>query len=343
MTARELEAEPVKKSRRAIIAGALGGVGAWALAGIGGKASPVRAEGQAVVVGGEYTDASSVTAITNPSNDEDVIKGISNGAGRGVYGKSGSGNGVYGESSTAGSGVTGASVSGTGVAAFSTNGSAMTASSGGGKGLDAQGTVTGVQGSSTDGIGISAHSSTGFGLTASSTSNIGIVANSTSNEAIHALATGTDKAAVVAWNRGETSALMAVSAVALDASLPATKAKTGVFGYSAIDKVSKGIFGESPAGTGVYGTSATGYAFRGNGRVKFEKVSGVASIAAGSTSKTVSPGVDVTASSFVLLSPRANLGGRDLWFTVDAAANTFKIHMSASRGASTPIGWLLIG
>jgi hypothetical protein len=45
----------------------------------------------------------------------------------------------------------------------------------------------------------------------------------------------------------------------------------------------------------------------------------------------------------VLLSPKANLGGRDLWFTTNATANTFTIRMSSARTSSTPVAWLLLG
>jgi hypothetical protein len=42
-------------------------------------------------------------------------------------------------------------------------------------------------------------------------------------------------------------------------SVPASKAKTGVYGYASNDSSSRGVTGESPAGIGVYGVSSTGY------------------------------------------------------------------------------------
>jgi len=77
--------------------------------------------------------------------------------------------------------------------------------------------------------------------------------------------------------------------------------------------------------------------------VKFEKVSGVATIPAGSTGVTVSPNVNVTSGSFVLLTPKANIGSRGLWFTTNASADTFRIHMSSTRSANTKVAWLLLG
>lgn len=329
MTAQDTAIETItRKSRRAVIAGALGGIGAWALAGVG-KASPVHAEGQAVVVGGEYTDASSVTYIKNSSNDEVVIKGES----------AANGSGVYGQSAT-GSGVTAVSTSGFGLNALSTNGTGIRAF-GGGIAVDAQGTTIGVQGSGTT-IGIAGTSDTGIGISAHSNHGIALAASTSDDEAVHGLSTATGKAAVVGWNRGQSTGVMGVSNASADLTLPDARGTTGVFGYSAINTSSKGVNGQSTAGTGIYGAATSGYAIRGSGRVRFEKVSGVATIGAGSKAKTISPGVNVTSSSFVLLSPRASLGGRDLWFTVDASANTITIHISSARSSGTPVGWLLL-
>jgi hypothetical protein len=44
----------------------------------------------------------------------------------------------------------------------------------------------------------------------------------------------------------------------------------------------------------------------------------------------------------VLLTPRGSLGGRDLWYTVDADANTFRIRISRSMAGALKVGWLLI-
>lgn len=113
-----------------------------------------------------------------------------------------------------------------------------------------------------------------------------------------------------------------------------------------------GIFGTTAAGAGVHGQSDTGVggSFHSNsgnalwtsGRLHLEKVSGVATIAAGNTSRLVTPGTNLTAASFLLLTPRGNLGGRDLWYTVDAGANTFRIRISRSRSRPLKVGWLLI-
>jgi hypothetical protein len=105
-----------------------------------------------------------------------------------------------------------------------------------------------------------------------------------------------------------------------------------------------GVYGHSssPAGVGVYATNLGGVAFQTAGRTKLS-TSGVARISAGSTSKTITPGVNVTANSFVLLTPKANLGTRALWFTTNATADTFAIHISSSRSSATKVAWLLLG
>jgi hypothetical protein len=131
------------------------------------------------------------------------------------------------------------------------------------------------------------------------------------------------------------------------------KPKTGVYGQATQDFGSRGVWGRSNAGRGVYGQATTGvglygsagsgYALRTNGRIKMDKVSGVANIPEGANGVTVSPGVNVTASSFVLLTPRSNLGGRDLWFIPNESANTFTIRISSPRSGHTKIAWLLLG
>jgi hypothetical protein len=137
-------------------------------------------------------------------------------------------------------------------------------------------------------------------------------------------------------------------------SQPGPKPKAGVYGESKTDAASRGVWGASATGAGVRGdatsgiavegqaSSAGGYAFRGSGRVRFDKVCGVASLAAGTTSKVITPGTDVTADSFVLLTPGADIGSRRLWFTKNTSANTITIRLSSSRTSSTAISWLLL-
>jgi hypothetical protein len=103
-----------------------------------------------------------------------------------------------------------------------------------------------------------------------------------------------------------------------------------------------GLWGSSPGGSGVKATTTSGYALQTLGRLNIG-TSGIATIPGGATSFTVSPGVDITTASFVLLTARSNLGGRDLWVVMDESANTFRIRMSSSRAGATKVGWLLLG
>jgi hypothetical protein len=143
------------------------------------------------------------------------------------------------------------------------------------------------------------------------------------------------------WSGGNSSGLIGYSNDGAGV-LPAAKAKTGVFGYAAQDATSRGVWGQSSGGIGVYGQSTTGVALQAAGRTKLS-TSGAATINAGSSSKVITPGVNVTSSSFVLLTASANIGTRALWFTTDASGNKFTIHMSSSRSSSTKVAWLLLG
>ena len=122
----------------------------------------------------------------------------------------------------------------------------------------------------------------------------------------------------------------------------------GVFGQSG----DRGVFGLSETGSGVVGTSGSGtgvvaasdsIGLRVVGRIVIDQVSGVATIPAGSRSRTVDPGVSIVAASRVLLTPMANLGSRALWVTMNASADTFTIRLGSSRSSSTKIAWLLVG
>jgi hypothetical protein len=204
------------RSRRALLAGALGGLGAWAASAVG-RAGPVRAEGENIVVGGEYVTASSRTFLRNVLNNNRVFEASSEGAGIAVLGSSTGSVGIYGTSD----------------------------------------------------------------------------------------------------------------------------ASSGVYG-SGNSAGATGVHGFSFSGTALRGTSSTGFALRTSGRLDLG-TSGVATIAAGSTGKTVNPGVNVTSGTFVLLTPRTNIGGRSLWFTTNASANTFRIRMSSARSSNTKVAWLLLG
>jgi len=198
---------PSTSSRRSVLAAAVGGVAGAFLASLG-RAAPALAEGQAIVVGGEYTDATSLTKIQNSTDSTNVFEARSSFGGSAVTAVSVSGNGIYAQTNSS--------------------------------------------------MAVGAYASTG----------------------------------------------------------------TALFGAC---------------------SDPTGYSLNTEGgRIFFEDVSGVATIPAGTKSVIVSLVVDIDASAFVLLTPGVNVGGRSLWCTIDAVANSITIRMSSTRSSATKIGWLLL-
>jgi hypothetical protein len=92
--------EETSKSRRSVLAAAAGAVGAVALQAFG-RPTPALAEGETVVVGGEYTTATSVTKITSTA---DIVvmearNGSAGSAGVGLRAHSNNGTAIQASSS----------------------------------------------------------------------------------------------------------------------------------------------------------------------------------------------------------------------------------------------------
>jgi hypothetical protein len=226
--------EPKSPSRRALLAGALGGIGAWAAAAIG-RASPVRADGTAIATGGEYTDALTPTGIVNNTNNANVFYAASDLGGIGVSGSSNTNAGVYGSSSSS-----------TGVKGFSS-------------------TNLGVYGTSTSGNGVIGDSSSGVGVGGTSNTNVGVYGTSNSNVGVFGASGAIDQAGSQGVSVGNSTGVQGYSGSSLPA--PAAKAKTGVYGYAAQDAFARGVTGESTSGIGVYGIATTGYGVYSAGKV----------------------------------------------------------------------------
>jgi hypothetical protein len=296
------------RTRRTVIAGAIGGTVAVAASAFG-WVDPVLAGSDGDVVLGAENTAHDVTAITNVEFGTALA-------------------------------VTGSMV-----------------------GIEAHGDgATGVYGISTGAMGVWGHSSSSHGVYGDSNTSYGVYGQT------HAV----DRAATLGCSLGNGTGVQGHSGGV--PGLPVGKAKTGVFGYAAQDATATGVRGESttgrgvvgvassgigvrahaPTGTGAYVTTTTGtgvyvtattsgYALRTSGRVKVEKASGVATIPATKSTVVVTPGLDVTTTSFVLLTPRADIGTRRLWYTTDATANTITIRVSSAVTTSLAVGWLLLG
>jgi len=189
-----VEVQSTTPSRRALLAGVLGGAGAWMATALG-RATQVRAgvDGD-VVLGGDNVSPETTSITKNGAGD---VFATHSDTGDCINGYAGSSTAVYG-TSLSGTGTFGGSTSGIGLYGF-TSTSAKPASYG-----QSAGNGTGVLGHSNNGV------------------------------------------APIP---------------------PAAKPKTGVFGYAAQDTSARGVWGESPAGIGLYGRTTTGFAGYFQGKV----------------------------------------------------------------------------
>jgi len=262
------------RSRRAMLIGALGGIGA-VIAGAVGRASPARAEGEAMVVGGDYNDATSATILTNSTNTATVFLAQSTANGVGVYGYSSTNIAVKGESGSS-IGVDGISTSSSGVQGLSTSGRGVVGSSSSGFGVYGQsGSTTGVAGNSTDGFGmigvgnssqaggVKGVSSDGFGVWGNATNGTGLYGDSSGGTGIYGRTGSPDRAALRTRNAGNGPGVVGVSG---DVD-PVGPVHTGVYGYAQQDNASRGVWGTSTAGHGIHGESDSGWAGYFDGRV----------------------------------------------------------------------------
>jgi hypothetical protein len=100
---------------------------------------------------------------------------------------------------------------------------------------------------------------------------------------------------------------------------------------------------EGSGAIGVKAESTTGYAIETTaGAVRFAGISGVAEIPAESTTFTVKVPVTVGSTTLVFLTPEANLGNKDLWYTKPGSGDSFVIHLSGKRSKDTRVAWLVI-
>jgi len=110
----------------------------------------------------------------------------------------------------------------------------------------------------------------------------------------------------------------------------------------AVTGIAVSAFGNSSGATAIRAEAAPfAIAIEAHGPVKLS-TSGVATIPANQTSVTFAAGADITADSFLLLTPKVNIAGRTLWFTTDAIQNTVTIRMNRSRTKATGVSWLLL-
>ena len=121
-------------------------------------------------------------------------------------------------------------------------------------------------------------------------------------------------------------------------------------GYGVRGVVSSGIgaSGYATTGTAVLATSANpkvGTALQAIGKVKFDKSVGIATIAVGTSSATVTPGIDLTATSAVVATLQGGAGGTTSvrCVTVNATADTFTIYLTANATVAVKVAWHVFG
>jgi hypothetical protein len=256
MTA-SLQPESKSPSRRALLAGALGGLGALAAGAFGRPARARAADGGNLIIG-QINDATTETSLSNNTTGADTLtlgahgggnalNAGTNGSGYGVYATSGSGAavfghcggsgtsyGVYAESGgTSGAGVFGSAYSQTG----GTIGVHGSAASPDGIGVQGDGDFYGVNGVSGSGIGARGHSDASYG----------VIGRSGGSAVAGVLGRGLVNAAGVYGASGPTS-------------VPNPPTKTGVYGYAAQDSAAKGVWGDTTSGHGVHGSATSGFA-----------------------------------------------------------------------------------
>jgi hypothetical protein len=340
---------PVTRQRRAFLAAGLGAIAAT-IANALGRPSPAAAANAVLEVNNPVTGT---TSFENNSTNATVFIGSSLTAGTGVHGYSTNGTGVRAQSES-GYGVYATSSSYAAVGGLSTSG-------------------VGVTGDSDSQFGVSGHSLSNHGVRGSSQGKFGVIGvNGIGNSVGVVGASGhndtpTDwwaATAVVGFTKnvanqrgvlGQTIDGTGVHGHVGDGVPAAPVQKAGVYGRCDLDAASYGVFGYSAAGTGSRGstgsgtgvlgvaTTAAGFGLRSIGRLSFQKASGVATIAAGTSSVTVTPGTDVVASTFVIVTPQGNPGGRQAWATTDATANTITIYVSSAVAANLKVAWLALG
>ena len=358
--------EPVSpRTRRSLLAAALAAGAATVVSAIGRPLAAQAADGETVVVGGEYT-ASSVTffdtgatgqtALWGASTNSVGVRGAST-SGIGIHGVSTSGYGVFGSNLAADrAGVLGqAQGNSTGVLGYS--GAALVpaaspltgvygyADQDGGavgvKGVSLGADGIGVQGVSASFLGVYGVSTSSSGVYGKSTSGIGAMGEGVSSNGVYGYSGATDQAAVLGRAAGDSTGIHGHSGVSEPTTAPAN---TGVYGYAAQDATAVGVRGESMAGTGVRATATTGTALDVAGKARFSR-SGKALIAKTKTYVDITVAGGLTASSVVhatLQTYRAGVAIAAVRLNYPVAGKA-RIYLTkvASTTAATAVGWFV--
>jgi hypothetical protein len=318
------------RSRRALLVGTVGGMAAFAAQAL---ARPAPAEAAATSL-----------AYTNNEDDKTVLKAQS--VVQSGFPSSGDGIGVLGMSDSS-YGVYGGSHSSVGVFAASDLNVGIYAGTGGTSGI-----ASGVYGTSHSTAGVygqsgasfvGAPAKTGvFGYAAQDSASLGVFGQSTDGTGVRGQS---DTHAGVYGSSGSGA--------------PAVGLKVGVYGwgpvtsglvpsYGVIGKSASalgiGVLGSCDAGVGVSAASKTGFALYAGGRVQF-KTSGLGTIAAGSPSAVVTPGVPIGDGTRILVTLHGDAGGATVLKRVskNTTAGNFKVILTANSANPCAFSWFVIG
>jgi hypothetical protein len=296
------------RSRRAILAGALGGAGALVAAAIGRAAPVSAATGDNAVLGQDNT-ADAPTAVISSQSVTDGITGTA------LEGDSAMGIGVLGVSDAPGSGRS------TGVVGLTGGEAALDPN----LNTDSVG-VYGFSDDSVSSAGVWGDTFQGIGV--AGTGDWGVYGNGS----IGTVGQATDSSGTGVYGfSGD------------DLDLPFPAPSVGVVGYAGTG-ASAGVRGHALAGS-TYGViasatnSTTQYALYVNGKVKLSR-SGRVAVSSSATSKAVSM-TGVTTSSYVVATLQTNVSGCYVRAVVPGT-NTFTIYLSKAPGKTAYVGYVVV-
>ena len=327
---------PLRRSRRALLGAALGATAATVATAVHApRVLGAGSDGSIVLIGSTYSAAQTQTKIVNTSavagdNDSNRTMWLESQLGTALVAKGPTGVFAMGNSTSVGAWT----ANGTGVGVYAIQGSSAPFVT------LAPAAVYGLTNVTDGAAGVRGYA---YGDSAGTSGVWGRSDSTSTAYGVYGLAAATTNTVQGVGVYGHSMSAQGVGNYGYAQS--ATGNTYGAIGH-AVSPTGTGVYGFAPGGgVGVRATSTGGVALETSGRLVVHKVAGVATIAKGKTSVSVKPGVGIGSSSFVLLSPRGNLGSRGLWstLTASATAGTITIRVSSAVSASTQIGWLLLG
>ena len=226
--------------------------------------------------------------------------------------------------------------------------------------MASSGGAVAIHGTSDTGSAVRANSISGAAVLAISGTGTGVIGRSTESVGVYGESSGAGQPALFGRSLASSAAVLGVTGPP-PAAYPL---KAGVYGYSVEDGASKGVWGRSNSGMGVYGQATSGLAVRGwassgrgvsaeatsgialhaKGRVQLETSSGTGTINAGTRTRAITPGFDLTSTTKILVTLMGDPGGSTVVqrVAVDTIANTFTVYLTANATASTRFAWLVL-